>query len=1008
METVMMQDDFPHFGSTASHFAIFEDAKGARKEIQTGAACGDWADVSSARWGLAAQAPAFAEQFPKAFRLSSKNLAIKLWAEEGGKELDYRTPQIIKNYFGNDWIPENHEVTKVANTARGTAKTHEMWLYPHKGALDSRIIEQFGATREEIFASADPAWIGQTAVMGPWHPKDTTRFPEVEEGIEDYFNRTVLAGQKVFPVNGYLYWGLYPYSCQPWEVKNGRFYPKIHRLSRALEYNLKRAMWVLYARSADRKYYDYARRYTRLHGNLLLSNWDSGCKPKGWFIQGEFHSPIIWGAFGEEVIKADTRPDNPIHEQACIGYGTSEDSIQYAYDYLLTGDFHSRDAGLAYKQAIIDEMKFDVEKALKVVPINVFLRPMGSIYELDRDPRIYDFGHRILERVVGRNEDEVTNPAIAQNYVKPGDTFAVFYHYYISTQDELARKPLRALADFFYRNDRMDFLGRGSMGFPAFAYAWWQTKDPIYARYLAHELKQFGHGFPTLKRMGIDFESLGPKTTTPFGNDTMTGINPISIGLPVAMSVLAENPGPHPFVPFAAKPHPTNRTYLLFKRETAETATVDVYVNNVGHRSIQPRWLDASGKEVAVNILKKTEHRAPPATGEKLWQANWNIWYNAHPETHLHYRFEIPASVPPGIYQLDVGSEVRFTVLNSSILKMCQVAPDGLPLLPQMRSYFRVPADCQTLTFTATESVKIYDPDGKEVPLTRKGKSTEYEGPIGGRAGAWSLEAEKDVFVRWADIPMVIALGDPGRLFEPDLKAYPSTKAIGLPTCDPKNPYVEGKFGEGVCLSQQFIEVTTSPDPSTSPHQQGTVEFWFRPLWSVTDLVAARLELFNLNPLNLAQHWDSPFAAKFVMNFPKVIEYPAQTAFEAGKWYHLAGTWNVDGKNSEANLYINGRKRTYFDYHDGIPKDLPPAKLLPPGDKMRLGSGSLVGKTPGEVFDELRVSRTIRYTDDFEPATKPFEADQDTYLLMHLDGNIEGVLNQKPVTGQFIKGSKLW
>ena len=59
---------------------------------------------------------------------------------------------------------------------------------------------------------------------------------------------------------------------------------------------------------------------------------------------------------------------------------------------------------------------------------------------------------------------------------------------------------------------------------------------------------------------------------------------------------------------------------------------------------------------------------------------------------------------------------------------------------------------------------------------------------------------------------------------------------------------------------------------------------------------------------------------------------------------------------------------------------------------------------PGEMFDEVRVSRSIRYTDDFEPATQPFEPDDQTYLLMHLDRSCD---TAGGVKGGFAKASKL-
>jgi len=208
---VMMQDEFPHFGFRDSHFTIFSagaEAGARRRELHNGKACGNWADASSARFGLAVQLPRFVEEFPTAFQVSAHTLTVKLWASESGRELDYRTPSIVKDYLGHDWLPKNHKLMKLANTAHGTAKTHEIWLYPHAGRLTGRVISGFGATRKEIYAYVDPKWVARSLVMGPLHYKDTTRFPKAEAAISDYFDRSVLAGKKVFPTTGYLYYGM--------------------------------------------------------------------------------------------------------------------------------------------------------------------------------------------------------------------------------------------------------------------------------------------------------------------------------------------------------------------------------------------------------------------------------------------------------------------------------------------------------------------------------------------------------------------------------------------------------------------------------------------------------------------------------------------------------------------------------------------------------------------------------------------------------------------------------
>ncbi len=108
----------------------------------------------------------------------------------------------------------------------------------------------------------------------------------------------MLVSQRIFPASGYQFYGHYPYVAQGWEIRGGRRYPVWHRLSRQLEYDLRRSVWILWARGGDRKFFDFARRNTRHCGDFLFSNADRPEKPIGWTIQGPFHSPFSWGQWG--------------------------------------------------------------------------------------------------------------------------------------------------------------------------------------------------------------------------------------------------------------------------------------------------------------------------------------------------------------------------------------------------------------------------------------------------------------------------------------------------------------------------------------------------------------------------------------------------------------------------------------------------------------------------------------------------------------------------------------
>lgn len=1005
-EIAMTQEDFPHFASEKSRFTIVRFGGAQTEQLATGAACGDWADLSDARRGLAAQLPAFAETFPKAFRLSPNALTVKLWASESGRELDFRPAQLMKDYFGNDWIPADDPAAKQKTSAKGTARTHEIWLYPHSAPLDAAQIARFGATREEVFATVAPEWIAQSGVMGPWHAFDAERFGLVEKVIDDYYKRAVMVGQKLFPATGYLHWGCYPYSAQPWELRNDRWYPTIHRLSRSLEYNLKRHVWILFARSADRRYHDYARQYTRLQHDLLWSNWDLDEKRKtrGKLYQGFFHSPILWG-----------------EGSAYLAFASSEDTIQFVYDYFLSGDLHSRDMVLWWKEAMARDWKYELTEPLKMFPPVVGLRMIGSSYELDHDPKLYDYGHRLMEAMVDPQAPMGLKPEPKQNYGKAGDVLSVFYYYYVSTRDPLALAPMLRLADFDYTNGRLHFLGRSSAESYAYALAWRETKQPRYATYLAEHLRREntqGRLGETLERLGVDFDAIGQKFNKPWGHLTMTGSGPIFVGLPVAMQTVLDAGMPKAMRPLAVKPLPTQKTHLLLKKTQPGAAAIEVSVNNIGDRIFEPRLLDERGAPAALEIVERREYRdtKPPGT-PGYGGGMYSPYYGMH-ESYIYLKLRIPASVKPGIYELDLGDETTMLVLDSDIEQMLQVAPDGLPLQSGRRYNFPVAAKTAAVEFTAPGETTVYGLDGKEVPVeTTDAAAWKRRFTTGGRGGTWSIEAEGDQFVRFLNAPLIVALEDPKRLFDVDAARYPSSEPAGIGAApDMKQPFVDGRFGKSVFLQSRTVSVPVGGADNGAPAlPAGTIEFWWRPHWSVSDLTATkkyvqRLYLLHLKPFGLMWAADDPMqsdayydAGTLTFQITGLKDAVTRAKFYpvAGRWYHIALTWNVDGKNSEMDLFINGRKRSFFDYHDGLMRSVAADKMPPLGDALRFGSGHFHGRVvSGEEFDELRISNVVRYRDDFTPPAAPFTADKSTWMLLHLDGNADALCDGKPVPGK--------
>ena len=89
------------------------------------------------------------------------------------------------------------------------------------------------------------------------------------------------------------------------------------------------------------------------------------------------------------------------------------------------------------------------------------------------------------------------------------------------------------------------------------------------------------------------------------------------------------------------------------------------------------------------------------------------------------------------------------------------------------------------------------------------------------------------------------------------------------------------------------------------------------------------------------------------------------------------------GTEGDFIVFLNGRKqaRSWPWPFPLSGKDL--LRMQEPAAQVTLGC-------PEGAMDELRISRGVRYDDDFEPARQPFTPDEQTAALFHFDGDTLG------------------
>jgi hypothetical protein len=99
-----------------------------------------------------------------------------------------------------------------------------------------------------------------------------------------------------------------------------------------------------------------------------------------------------------------------------------------------------------------------------------------------------------------------------------------------------------------------------------------------------------------------------------------------------------------------------------------------------------------------------------------------------------------------------------------------------------------------------------------------------------------------------------------------------------------------------------------------------------------------------------------------------------------GDWHHIACTYDNYG-DRYTRIYLNG---TEVSYH-GTRTSSVGTLVSEASGNLRLGSRSQGDHNSRLVYDEFRLSNTIRYMENFTPSTLPLTRDESTLILYHFD-----------------------
>jgi len=1008
----MLQEDFPHFMSTASKFVVRRKSAAGEEELASGAACGDWMDVWSEGGGVTLVVRHLPEQFPKELEAAPGRVTARLWAGRPGRELDFRAATLMKDYWG-EWAKYSsltaEELASLPSNAQASAKTHTVWLLLRARQDMAAAARRAQAAAGRVLALADPAWVCAGGYLGaPCLAKDTARYPREEAYISDMFDRIALP-QQVFPMTGYIAWGANPAVRYLWDEKAKKRYAVWWRINGLVDYHLRRNVWALYARSGERKYFDYGERFNRFAGDFNMHHWDCGDAAKdtrkvkgGFAATGGLPKGCPLAAKGP----AASTGSMPVYwgwESAKPG-GSGADVFNYLHQFYMTGDWDVWELAADFGEAV-KRHEFLQTPAPAWGGGFVELRCLTGLYSMTWDETLGKMTRNLGRLAV--DPDAATG--VAGHFYKASRSAFSLIDYTRLVDDARARKALLKMVDYIFRfmlADRpMDYQS-GSAAL--FAAASLMTGDAKYMRMawssVANELED--HKTPLAKLLAEG----GDPPPFPY-LAAHYNYYPL-VGMPALLRARERFTGELSPLPLMTKSFDsTANAWAVFEKTAGQAAELEAYFYLVESAEAEPVVLGPDLKPVAgVEIVEKEKGLQGPVVASHTCYA----------------RLRLPAALPAGQYRLGQRDRGPFVVIAGSVSKIALECPEGFWLsMESIESpatwYFRPEPGAPVKVFV-NRPVPILLPNGQQAKDVKGRKAGELEFPAG-PDGLWSMRYPSTAFVRFVNVPPVAAYLAPERYFRPE-----RTMPAGPSPAEEKPPaagsYKTGRFGQAVQLGGRVVASISRgaarPDGGYErfPGMKGTIEFWFQPAWTATDFVfdpniRRQIRLFSAGDVFLEYHRLQTTENQAKFNFicgKQTVKFKGNYARygnsarvypKAGEWLHLAATWDVDlAKKYDVwhrhfYVYVNGKK---FDWVGGWPDIIRADGLV---KRYEIVVPERIALGPGEgAFDELRISDCVRYTEDFKPPDKPFAPDGHTRILAHFDGSGETAAGGEPFVVQ--------
>ncbi|HNS31986.1 MAG TPA: hypothetical protein PKN36_03315 [bacterium] len=1021
-EIYLLQAEYPHFAEREYRAAIGSMKNGQDSVMEEIKEVGDWAYGDYGSYGISIVMPWLAERYPKEISFGRRGARAVFWSGRSGKELDFRGKTLVEEYW-QSWAekgpgsPGKGKLSAFASNAAGSARTHDIWFLPHAGAYNEEAVKKTAlAGSRQVLAIANPVWLCETEAMGyPMLHKDTERFPKQEAMISECWQRYMIP-YKAFPLTGFIEWG--DFSTWQYNTVGGRIMAQFHILTNIDRYSSRREPWRLFARSAERQYYNYGHRFSRFSGDWYLIHHDVANSPSR--NRGSFMSftpeggrlPFAWGQTGHLYIT------------------NGGDIGCWLLEYYLTGDERSLDLLKMIKESFKKYWK--VEHAIGVNQSKV-VRELVTLSIMDWDEDAVKMAKEVADSMFdleSQNGIRMFRDSYGTMY-KDHRTSHNTAEYYLETKDELAKQAFLKLMDQRYRFDRRynPFGHKNYDGFTA-SIAYWISGDERFRRVAEQTLQD---ALYYIEKEPLS-EILKKYPQNPLDWKGMPGYLGVTdwhspfIGFPTALKLVSQKGWSGKRTPVVIKSSDTFAAKTIFRHEQGRDTRISFY-----YTTLRPdvklevfKYPESPGNKPVEDIHVELEERM-----------QWPARLVVRPDDIYHAYITVPSNVTGGLYLLSTGGNEPFTVLDITGDKAALYCPEGFRAAsgtPIQRSgegtfgragegvpmFFRVPSGLEKLEIVLASTATIKRPDGKTVLDASRENTGMINIPVEGNGGIWSIEPHLHNFkgecfpgfYRLLNVEPVVSFGSPDLLPEGTTGIASVLQDSRYRTNEPME-FAEGISGKSLRLSNgktisfPLGEKLEQGGYAHFPGLSGTVEFWFRADYSTTEktlfaFTSTYMPFIRGPHISFQQKYWSMGSARFVFsrlqlalltekkdNLGVYPGYQSEYFFNAGEWTHIAYTWDIregeKGTEGALAIFVNGKKQPFKSASYGLYQLTGKGKIA----LDHKAENVVIGPFDGSI-DMLRLSDNVRYTKDFLPSGTSMKVDGNTRALFQFDGTLKG------------------